>query len=145
MVSCTQNQEQATDTKKVEVETAISTEKAGISIADPVNVIDRIFTTYNKYEESTDSPANLDSLTAALHQLEDKIDRKDLTLIVDVWMYYTVTDFSAREKAEKVLFAHRQESIEAVKARMKNKKDWETEDSAPFSELGLLLEKLEKA
>lgn len=114
-----------------------------IVIDNPIAVINRIFTNYNKYQESTDSPSNLDSLSAALKELESNIDSKDLTLVVDVWLYYTVTDFSTREKTEKVLLSHRQESIKAVKERMKNKKEWESEGGAPFSELEYLLKQLE--
>ncbi|MCF8297907.1 MAG: hypothetical protein K9J13_10215 [Saprospiraceae bacterium] len=111
---------------------------------NPISVISRIFTNYIKYDESTDSPDNLDALTIALKQLEKKIEIKDLELIINVWMYYTVTDFPTQELTEKVFFAHRDESIKAVKERMKNKMDWEKEDGAPFSELEYLLTKLEE-
>ena len=110
----------------------------------PIQVIERIFTDYNKASESTDSKSNLDSLSTALKQLENNIETKDLELIINVWMYYTITDFPTQELTEKVLFSRRNESIIAVKDRIKNKEEWETEDGAPYSELKDLLKKLEK-
>lgn len=166
LISCSQGQKERSnsevkgDTTKIEAKAStnsdkkievgedsekLNSEKADIKIENPISVINRIFTTYNKYQESTDSHANLDSMTIALKQLEGEIVEEDLTLIINVWMYYTVTDYSSRLRTERVLLAHRQKSIEAVKERMKNKESWETDDGAPFSELGYLLKKLEEA
>ena len=116
-----------------------------LQIKDPLKTIERIFNQYNEFQESTDSQDNLDSLRQSLKVLENKqLNKTDLTLIINVWMYYTVTDFSTLEYTESVLVANREKSIEAVKDRMGNKKEWETNDGAPFSELNMLLEKLEK-
>ena len=124
--------------KKVELEAFDSLE-----ISDPVNTIQRVFNRYNEYNESTDSQANLDSLRAALKSLQDKdVDVNTLTLVIDVWMYYSVTDFATREYTEKVLFSHRSESIQALNDRIENKKDWENEEYAPFSDLEYLRSKL---
>lgn len=115
-----------------------------LQVQNPIKTIERIFNQYNEFEESTDSRDNLDSLKQSLKILEKgKLSKTDLTLIINVWMYYTVTDFPTRMYAENVLLNHRAKSIEAVKDRMNNKKEWETNDSAPFSELNYLLEQLE--
>jgi len=71
-----------------------------------------------------------------------EVDEKTLTLVINVWMYYTVTDFPTRKYTESVLFAHRKESTLALKKRIKNKMEWETDDRPPYSELSGLLKKL---
>lgn len=105
--------------------------------------IKRIFNQYNDNQESTDSKDNLDTLKRSLETLE-KVELSDeaLTLIINIWMYYTVTDFSTIRYTEKVLFSHQQQSINVLEKRIKNKKEWEREDSAPYSDLKELLEKL---
>jgi hypothetical protein len=114
-----------------------------LKVKKPVKTIERIFNQYNEFQESTDSRDNLDSLKNSLKILENtEVNNADLTLIVNVWMYYTVTDFSTMEYTEKVLFSHRQQSIIVVENRIQNKMEWETEASAPYSDLKSLLEKL---
>ena len=118
---------------------------SSLEIRNPLHTIERIFNQYSEYQESTDSRDNLDSLKASLKILEfRKLSEDDLTLIINVWMYYTVTDFSTLEYTEKVLFANSERSIKAVSQRIAIKKKWETIDSAPYSELKGLLEKLKK-
>jgi len=112
-------------------------------IENPIQVIDSIFTDYVDYQESTDSDENKKTLTHALHQLDSNLNEGDLTTIVNVWLYYDPTDFPARELTEQVLLRNRETGIAAVHARMKNKQDWERQDSAPFSELNLLMDRLE--
>ena len=116
-----------------------------LNIQIPLKTIERILNQYNEFQESTDSQDNLDSLRQSLKMLEkEQLTKTDLTLIINVWMYYTVTDFSTLEYTESVLVAKREKSIEAVKDRMRNKEEWETNDGVPFSELNMLLEKLEE-
>ena len=45
---------------------------------------------------------------------------------------------------DSLLEKNKVESINAIKNRIKNKKDWETSDSAPYSELNNLIKQLEK-
>jgi len=116
-----------------------------LEIESPIKTVERIFNQYNEFEESTDSQDNLDSLKQSFSNLEKgMLSKADLTLIINVWMYYTVTDFQTRMHTENVLLYHREKSIEAVKDRMNNKLEWETNDSAPFSGLDYLLRKLEE-
>ncbi len=114
-----------------------------LNIKKPEITIQRIFETYNQYNESTDSQSNLDSLKQSLALLENSdVNNETLDLVINVWMYYTVSDYSAQEYTESVLFAHKKKCISALKNRINNKLEWETEDGAPFSELPMLLEKL---
>jgi hypothetical protein len=118
--------------------------KDSLVIENPYRTIKNIFDTYNEYQESTDSPDNLDSLKQSLKILETSdVDEKTLTLVINVWMYYTVTDFLTIEYAEKVLVAHKEQSTIALRKRIENILDWETQDGAPFSDLPRLLERLE--
>ena len=120
-----------------------SQSKQTLEITDPYSTIKRIFDTYNEFQESTDSPSNLDSLRQSLKILEtSQVSQKDLTLVINVWMYYTVTDFSTIEYTWNVLKAHKEKSIEAVKNRIKNKLNWESENGAPYSDLNGLLKNL---
>lgn len=112
-----------------------------LKLISPIKTIDRIFNEYIKYEETTESSTNLDSVRQALMLLEkEAVSVKDLGLIVNVWMHYDVTDFPTREYTEKVFWAHKEATIEVIKDRIKRKKEWESDESAPFSELnGLIL------
>lgn len=116
-----------------------------LKIVNPFKTIERIFNDYNEGNESTDSQSNLDSLKQSLQIITNsKLNENQLTLIINVWMYYTVTDFPTREFTEKVLKTHKEESISAIEKRIKNKKDWEKVDQAPYSELNHLLESLKR-
>lgn len=119
--------------------------KNTLEIQEPLKTIERIFNRYNEFQESTDSQSNLDSLKQSFRIIQNKsLKKKDLTLLINVWMYYSVTDFRTREYTESVLLSHKEKSKEAIKERMSNKKEWETNDGAPFSELQYLLSKLEE-
>lgn len=76
-------------------------------IIDPYGTIKRIFDSCNEFEESTDSPRNIDSLKYALSLIkrDENLmqDSQLVILLVDVWMYYTVTDFDTRRYIEDVL------------------------------------------
>ena len=55
----------------------------------------------------------------------------------------TPTDFPSRQLIYEILKNSRPSSIEAVKTRIKNKKEWESTDTAPYADLNDLLRKLE--
>ena len=116
-----------------------------LDIPHPQQTIQRIFESYTQYQESTDSPASKDSMKQALHLLETaEVDEETLISVVNIWMYYTVTDFDTRAYTSSLLMAHKEKSIQAMRKRMENKMEWEREDGAPFSELAGLLAWLEK-
>ena len=113
-------------------------------IENPIFVIDSIFNDYVQYQESTDSEENKRTITTALKQLDSNLTVNDLIVVINVWMYYDPTDFSARMLTENVLIRNLDNGIQAIEQRKINKRDWETEDSAPYSELDYLLKKLKE-
>ena len=109
-----------------------------VLIIDPYATIDRIFTAYIEFQESTDLEQNKDSLRQAIPQIgrgEGEIDSTSLQLLLNVWMYYDPTDFPTRSLVEARLREEVASSIEAVDVRWRNRKEWEREDGAPFAEL----------
>lgn len=83
-------------------------------------------------------------MTNSLKSLNSVKSQNDLEILINVWLYYDPTDFPTRKLVYGVLKDSRSESILAVKKRQENKKEWEREDSAPYSELDYLLTELEK-
>ena len=112
-------------------------------IDNPIESIQKIFDDYTKYQESTDSDENKNLVKASLESLSDLTNPKDLEVLINLWMYYDPTDFPTRDLAFKALKDSRPESILAVKVRMENKLAWEKDNSAPYSELSNLKERLE--
>ncbi len=102
-----------------------------------------VFEDYVKHQESTDSKADKDVMTSSLKSLDKITDLKELEVLVNVWMYYDPTDFPSIPEIDRILKISRPESIEAVKKRIANKKEWENEESAPYSDLKNLLKQLE--
>lgn len=110
----------------------------------PIGVINTIFNNYVNAEESTDSAEDRALMAKNLQSLEKVENQEDLLLLIDVWMYYDPTDFPGRNLVYEVLRKNAPFSREAVRTRMKKRNEWESETSAPYSELPDLLEKLEK-
>ncbi|MGQ2981959.1 hypothetical protein [Flavobacterium sp.] len=112
---------------------------------EPIDGIRAIFANYVHYGESTDSDENKAIMTKALDKLKGKkLLQTDLQLLAGVWMYYDPTDFdAANKKAKALLIANKSESIRAIKYMIGHKRDWESVDTAPYSELPLLLQELE--
>jgi hypothetical protein len=109
-----------------------------------INTIQVIFEEYIKYEVSIDSQENKDKILKSLNSISKTEDPNDLELLINVWMYYDPTDFPTRDYVYKILKSSKPESIEAIKCRIKNKKTWEKDDRAPYSELKELIKELEK-
>ncbi|MDB5256178.1 MAG: hypothetical protein JWM14_873 [Chitinophagaceae bacterium] len=109
----------------------------------PIQTIKRVFDGYVKYGESTDSKVNKADMTKSLQALKTVTQPEDLELLINVWMYYDPTDYADIPLVYKVLKQNKNASIQAVKARIKNKKDWEQEGLAPYSDLPKLLQRLE--
>ncbi len=110
----------------------------------PIQTVDRIFKDYIKYSESTDSQDDKDAMTEALLAIQKLKSEKDLIVLINVWMYYDPTDFPSRHLVYRNLENSRPESIKAVKTRITNKQEWESDNAAPYSELKDLLEQLDK-
>jgi hypothetical protein len=119
------------------------TETVTVNLEKPIEKIRIVFEDYIKYEESTDSPEDKELMTKSLQSLNIIKNPEELELLVNVWMYYDPTDFPSRNLVYNVLKENVQLSIQAVNNRIRNKKEWESKESAPYSDLEYLLEKLE--
>jgi len=101
----------------------------------PVKTIERVFKAYVKHNESTDSDENKNAMTKAINALQFSSAKTELDLLLNVWMYYDPTGYSVRTLLEPVFAKHKQETIYAIDKRLKNKKQWENNHTAPLSEL----------
>ena len=118
-------------------------EKNIAQIDKPIVVIKRIFNNYIEYEESTDTFKNKELMSESLKSLTNIETQEDLELLINVWMYYDPTDYPSIPEIYRILKDSRPTSIESVKNRIRNKKKWETDDTAPYSDLKGLLKRLE--
>lgn len=110
----------------------------------PILSIKRVFDDYVKHQKSMASQDDKDLMTKSIKSLNKLTDQNELDIIINVWMYYDPTDFPCRNLVYKILENSRPESIKAVMSRINNKKGWETDDTAPYSELKDLLKQLDK-
>lgn len=55
------------------VSTSKETKKEAVKIVDPIKVVERIFNQYIKFQESTDSPSNKDSMKVCLTELQSPL------------------------------------------------------------------------
>ncbi len=101
----------------------------------PIHVIQRVFKSYIKHSESTDSKDNKAAMEQALTSIHACSRPSDLLLLIDVWMYYDPTDFPTRALINPILENNRTVAITAIEKRLKRKKKWESDDSAPYSDL----------
>ena len=106
-----------------------------------IRTVDRIFAGYIKQNESTDAEVNRIEMELALKSLQGECDIKYFSRLIDVWMYYDPTDFPTRRLVMPILLRDKSEALKAIEKRIKKKKKWETNDTAPFSELISLREK----
>lgn len=113
-------------------------------IEKPILSIKRVFDEYIKTQESTDSKEDKELMTESLKSIVKLNDSSELDILINVWMYYDPTDFPCRNLVYDILENSRPESIEAVKNRFRLKKNWETDDTAPYSDLTDLLKRLER-
>ena len=109
-----------------------------------IETIELIFSNYIEHNDLTDSKKDKTAIKKSIESLTTISDKKQLELLINVWMYYNPTNFSCRQQIYTVLKRNKSESIKAVHARITNKKDWETTETPPFSELKDLLQQLEK-
>ena len=107
-------------------------------------IIKQIFDSYTEFQESTDSENNKIKMSEAIQNI-DVVDKdEDLELLINVWMYYDPTDFDGRNLIFKVFKKNKEKSVKAIQDRIKNKKEWEVNEIAPYSELFELLNQVQK-
>ena len=110
---------------------------------DHIKNIRYVFEDYIQYQESTDSQDDKNLMSQSLKSLTIVTNRTDLDLLINVWMYYDPTDYPDIPEIYRILKNSRPQSIEAVKNRINNKKEWETDETAPYSDLKNLIQRLE--
>ncbi|ABG58572.1 hypothetical protein CHU_1300 [Cytophaga hutchinsonii ATCC 33406] len=110
----------------------------------PINSIKTIFDNYIEYNESTDSKGNKYLMTSSLENLTIITEPSDYELLLNIWMYYSPTDSPTLYLIPELLKKNKPESIEAVKKRIQNKKEWENENTAPYKDLYKLLQQLQE-
>jgi hypothetical protein len=117
--------------------------KQDIATKQHIDKIRKIFENYIKHQESTDSPDDKDLMSKSVKSLTSLSNKDELELLINVWMYYDPTDYPDIPEIYRILKNSRPLSIKAVKNRIDNKKEWETDDTAPYSDLQDLLKRLE--
>ncbi len=117
--------------------------KQDLASKQHIDKIRKIFENYVEYQESTDSRDNKDLMSKSLKAITSLTNKDELELLINVWMYYDPTDYPDIPEIYRILKNSRPNSIEAVKNRIDNIKEWETNESAPYSDLKNLLQRLE--
>jgi len=82
-------------------------------------------------------------MSKSLKSLAIVTKKDELDLLINVWMYYDPTDYPDIPEIFRIFKNNRAHSIQAVKNRIDNKKEWETDERAPYSDLKNLLQRLE--
>jgi len=100
-----------------------------------IETIRRIFKDFIKYGEGIDSDENKAAITKALRSLPYTIDKADLPLLINVWMYYDPTDFDVKSAILPVLTRNKRITLDAIKYRRAHKKKWESKDTSPYTDL----------
>lgn len=108
-----------------------------------LKAIEKIFNDYAGFSESTDSQENKNLMERSLKSLTLVTKPIDFELLINVWMYYDPTDFPSRELVFDVLKKNKTGSLIAVKKRIENKTENESQDVSPYSELMNLIRQLE--
>lgn len=109
-----------------------------VSQEKSIEKIDKIFDDYINQKESTDSNDNKVEMELSLKFLQTKCDIKHFSRLIDVWMYYDPTDFPTRQLIKPILLLDKEQGLKAIEERIKKKKKWETQNTAPYSDLLLL-------
>lgn len=131
--------------------TIICLQISGVIFAQPSNksyspfkIINNIFTNYIKNQENTASKETKDSMTIAINNLQFSSSKTELYLLINVWMYYDPTEYPTRQILRPLFQKNKLETIHYIDKRIKNKKNWEDRNTAPFAELYALREQLKK-
>lgn len=137
LFSCTKKEEKVAEFAPPIIQK--NEQKDSLVISNPIGTINRIFYNYIQYNESTDSPQNIDSLRQSLSRLSfDSLTQEEIKLLIDMWLYYSVTDFDHWKLIEKVLGQNNNKSVLEIEKRKNNLYNWETDTEYLVSELNLL-------
>lgn len=117
--------------------------KQDLQTKQHIESIKQIFEKFIKNHESTDSHSNKELMSKSLKSINHITNKDELELLINVWMYCDPTDYPDIPEVYRILKNSRPNSIVAVKDRIAKKKNWETESTAPYSDLKNLLIRLE--
>jgi hypothetical protein len=107
-----------------------------------VEVIRNIFKDFLQNDDGTDSRVHMEAMMRSLRSLPDIIDKAELPLLINVWMYYDPTGFNPREIIKPIFERNKQISLIGIRDRIKQKKEFESNDTAPYSDLVALEKEL---
>ncbi|MEO8770626.1 MAG: hypothetical protein ABI402_11090 [Ferruginibacter sp.] len=112
----------------------------------PIQTINRIFKAYMAQAEATDILENKEAMSNAIHILQktdgEASDKKDLSLLVRVWLDYNPPNFHTRKLIEPILFMNKVATIEVINELLLYKQSWESRNTSPGSDLEKLREKI---
>ncbi len=100
-----------------------------------VETIRQIFKDFIQFGDGMDSDDNKKAITRALKSLPDTINKVELPLLINVWMYYDPTDFDVRSIVMPIFVRNKMMTLDAIKYRLQHKKTWEEVDTAPNTDL----------
>ncbi|MEO8770004.1 MAG: hypothetical protein ABI402_07960 [Ferruginibacter sp.] len=104
--------------------------------ATPIQIVNRNFKVYISTDDNSPSWKIRKEMLDALTQLQQSVnEKKDFPLLVNVWMYYTPTDFPTRDLVGPIFNKHKVAALQAIDQRLQHKKKWEDKGTAPYSEL----------
>ncbi len=84
-----------------------------------IEIIRKIFKDFIQYYDGIDSHVNKEAVKKALKSLPDTINKNDLPLLINVWMYYDATDFPTRELIMPIFIKNKKISLVAMKLGIK--------------------------
>jgi hypothetical protein len=129
-------------TSFMQVESLLEKHQTDVPESQHIANIRKVFENYIEQKEHTESAENKELMSKSLRSLTRLDQQKDLELLINVWMYYDPTDYPDIPEVYRIFKNSRPQSIEAVENRMKNKKNWETSETAPYSDLETVLKRL---
>ncbi|MEO7523529.1 MAG: hypothetical protein ABIT58_05505 [Ferruginibacter sp.] len=107
-----------------------------------IRIVNRNFKVYTSTNENVISWKTKVAMRNALTQLQLTLNNKDLPLLINVWMYYDPTDFPTRNLIEPIFKKNKMAALSAVSKRLDQRKEWEKDDKAPYTDLLALKKKL---
>jgi len=110
----------------------------------PIQTVTQIFNHYVDLSDGTDSETNKEDVKNALISLQEPGNKAVLSLLIDVWMYYDPTDFPTRSLIEPIFIQNKQDALNAIETRLRNKRKTEKTNVAPYSDLIELKQTLSK-
>lgn len=118
--------------------------KQDVTTKQHISKIKKVFDAYIKQEESVDSEENKLKMTNSLEAINELANLEELVLLLDVWMYYDPTDYTGKSLIPSILKNSGEIGIRAIDYRIATLHAWESEASAPISDLIALRKELLK-